>query len=420
MGQKKISRRDFISQSSVGIASFAILKSRGESLASLPETGDGDIIYRELGKTGIQIPIISMGVMNADNPAVMKRAYDLGIRHFDTAWRYQNGRNEEMVGNVIEEMDIRDKIILATKVPLAFGNRSSYTLDELEDLKKTQGNDLEKRLKQDYLDTFETSLKRLKQKYVDILYVHSVKDPGTVQLPFLLEALAQLKKEGKTRFVGVSTHRNEVDIINKVVEEKFFDVILAPVNYKTSRREAIKEALRRANEQGIGIVAMKTQAVYDNSTETNHTAALKYVMQNTYITTAIPGFTTFDQLDEDFSVARNLEYTKEEEKYLNAFWEKQTAVNMPCQQCETCMDMCPQNIDVPDLMRTYMYATGYRNLEHARITYDSISKNRNLSSCTDCTSCRIKCPNGLDVASNIRHLKSIFYNRPFLDRIMRS
>ena len=58
MGQKKISRRDFISQSSVGIASFAILKNRGESLASLPETGDGDIIYRELGKTGIQIPIV--------------------------------------------------------------------------------------------------------------------------------------------------------------------------------------------------------------------------------------------------------------------------------------------------------------------------------------------------------------------------
>ena len=409
MDLNPISRRDFLSKSSLGMASFAILKDSRKS--SVTKTGfeKGKIIFRELGKTGIRLPVVSMGVMNADNPAVMKRAYDLGIRHFDTAWRYQNGRNEEMVGKVIKEMDIRDKITLATKVPLAFGNRSSYKIDELEDLRKTHGDDLENKLKNDYLQTFEESLRRLQQDYVDILYVHSVKDPGTIELPFLLEALTKLKKEGKVRFVGVSSHQDEAAVIHKAVDMKFWDVILAPVNYKSRRREAIMEALKRAERSGLGIVAMKTQAVYDNSKDTHHTAALKYVLQNEYIHTAIPGFTTFDQLEEDFSVAKNLDFTEEEEKYLKAFWDNATsASNNPCERCEKCLSTCPQNIDIPDLMRTYMYAAGYRNFEHSRITYESIPKEKNLSGCNDCATCTARCVNGLNIPSNLNQLKALF------------
>jgi len=58
---------------------------------------------------------VSMGVMNADVPGILRRSYELGIRHFDTAAVYQNGRNEEMVGIVIKEMGIRDKVVISTK-----------------------------------------------------------------------------------------------------------------------------------------------------------------------------------------------------------------------------------------------------------------------------------------------------------------
>ena len=75
------------------------------------------IIFREPGKTGIRLPVINMGLMNADNPTILKKAYEAGIRHFDTAWGYQNGRNEIMVGNVIKEPEVRDKVIIATKIP---------------------------------------------------------------------------------------------------------------------------------------------------------------------------------------------------------------------------------------------------------------------------------------------------------------
>ncbi len=49
-------------------------------------------------------PIVGMGVMNADNPELLRRAFDVGVRHFDTAAYYERGRNEERVGRVIEEV----------------------------------------------------------------------------------------------------------------------------------------------------------------------------------------------------------------------------------------------------------------------------------------------------------------------------
>jgi predicted aldo/keto reductase-like oxidoreductase len=315
-----------------------------------------------------------------------------------------------MVGAVVRETGIRDKITLATKVPLALGNRSSYTTGDMEELRKTHGQGLEKKLHEDYLDTFSTSLRRLQLDSVDILYVHSVKDPATITWPFLLDALGKLKHEGKVRFLGVSTHQNEVPIIDQATKSGSFDVILAPLNFKTSRRNSIAAALERAHKRNIGIVAMKTQAIYDSSKETNHTAALKYVLRHECVCTAIPGFTSFDELEEDFSVARNLAYTADEERYLRDFRANASLgkVSGTCERCGQCQPGCPRQANIPDLMRTYMYAAGYKNFEHARITYESIPAGENLSACDNCTTCRANCVNGLNIPSNIRQLKAIY------------
>ena len=407
-----MNRRNFLKKGTSGLAGMTLLSGLSLQGRSQNSNNKHRILSRKLGSTGISLPIISMGVMNADNPAVMKSAYDHGIRLFDTAWRYQNGQNERMVGNVIKEMGIRDKIVLATKVPLAFGNHSSYTIPEIEELRKKEGKGLEKKLKEDYLKTFEESLQRLQQNYVDILYVHSVKDPRTIELPFLLEAITQLKKEGRVRFLGVSSHQNAIPIFKKVVEMDVFDVVLACLNFKMPDREEMKKVLKQLKAKGLSVLAMKTQAIYSNNKITHHTAALKYVLQNDFITTAIPGFTTFAQLEEDFSVVRDLEYTPEEKQFLNDYWNKTTADpalgDIPCQGCEACLASCPNQVSIPDLMRTFMYASGYGNFEHARITYETIPLNNNLKQCNNCSYCTASCINGLDIPSNIRQLKALF------------
>ena len=159
-----------------------------------PRQGAGQPITRVLGKTGIRVPIVSMGVMNADNPALVKRSYEMGVRHFDTASGYQKGRNEEMVGSVIKELKVRDQVIIATKIPPG----RPEIMDQMGD----------KLVEEDFLARLDQSLARLQTDYVDILYIHNISDPALLKRPGLLAAIDKAKKTKKARFVGFSTHKD--------------------------------------------------------------------------------------------------------------------------------------------------------------------------------------------------------------------
>src|ERR1700690_3990254 len=108
--QREWNRREFIVKPILWAGAARVLGGTDVLLASpMNETAMGPVLQRTLGKTGITMPVVSMGVMNADVPGLLRRAYELGIRHFDTAAVYQQGRNEEMVGAVIKEMGVRDR-----------------------------------------------------------------------------------------------------------------------------------------------------------------------------------------------------------------------------------------------------------------------------------------------------------------------
>ena len=117
---KEWNRRDFIVKPIVWAGAAGVLSKTSLSFAE--PANSAPLLQRTLGRTGLTLPIVSMGVMNADIPGLIRRSYELGIRHFDTAAVYQNGRNEEMVGAVVKEMGIRDKIIVSTKQ----GTRASF------------------------------------------------------------------------------------------------------------------------------------------------------------------------------------------------------------------------------------------------------------------------------------------------------
>src|ERR1700686_49806 len=115
MKKHEWNRREFIVKP-ILLAGAASVIGKAESLLGSPliAKARGPLLERTLGKTGITLPVVSMGVMNADIPGLLRRAYELGVRHFDTAAVYQQGRNEEMVGSVIKELGIRDKVLIRT------------------------------------------------------------------------------------------------------------------------------------------------------------------------------------------------------------------------------------------------------------------------------------------------------------------
>lgn len=387
-------RRDFIVKPIVWAGAASVI-GKAESLLGNPlnETASGTILQRTLGKTGITLPVVSMGVMNADIPGLLRRAYELGIRHFDTAAGYQQGRNEEMVGSVIKEMGVRDQVVISTKQPSRNGPSSA--------------TDAKKR----FIEGVESSLKRLQMDHVDILYHHAVDSISAARAEGPLEALQSLKKDGKTRFIGISTHQT-VEVLNEAIRLGGFDVALVMLNYTMVHDREILDTIERATKSGIGIVAMKTQAggairpdpkLPKQLPPASQTALLKWVLNHEFVTTAIPGFSTYEHLEQDFSVARNLMYTFEEEKFLA---DKGFAAKAEfCQQCGECKEDCAKNVDVPALMRAHMYAVQYRNMELARTTLASAAAG--LNACATCESCPVVCRSTVPVARKIAELRAL-------------
>lgn len=369
--------------------------------ATLQETSG--LIRRQLGRTGLMLPIVSMGA--TAGPGLVIRAYELGVRHFDTAAKYGRGQNEEMLGKAIKPLGARDKVVIATRViipPQLFEGPNPELV------------------KEQLLKGAETCLQRLQMDYVDIFSLHEPGSPAEINHPGALEALRLLKAQGKARYVGFSTHRGQVDMLKAAANGGFYDVVLMAFNYTMSEKTPLLDAMKLAVSKGIGLIAMKTQAggtgpsgpVYreqilkeDVRPPVNHLAVLKWALRHETITTAIPGIGDYAHLEEDFSVASNLELTDKEKKYLAD--ENLKARLEFCQQCGECVPSCPQHVEIPALMRTHMYALNYGNTDQARETLAGVPAERGLDACRTCTRCHAACVNTVNIARKINELKTI-------------
>src|SRR3989337_568382 len=120
MGKKPIGRRDFMKSTLAGLGGFFFLpgtEKKEETRVAQTKGKERKFVYRTLGKTGMKLPVINMGVMNSDNPNLIRAALDAGIVLLDTAHGYMGGRNAEVIGSVIKGRP-RDSYIIASKVNL--------------------------------------------------------------------------------------------------------------------------------------------------------------------------------------------------------------------------------------------------------------------------------------------------------------
>jgi len=388
---------------SVGVLGLPKKTKAAVRLGVIEQISSKNIILRTLGKTGLKIPIVNMGVMNADNPELVRKSYEIGVRLFDTAASYQRGRNEEMVGKVLKDLNARDQAVIVTKVLVP-------------SLRERLGPDKQKT---EFVKMAEGSLKRLKADYVDLILLHDVSNIEDVNNPGVREAMQILKEQKKARFVGFSTHNNMAACLDEAAKTDFYDVLLVAFNYALSDDSKLYRSLSNAVSRGIGILAMKTQCSqywYRDDFVPNtkrryygkimHTAVLKWVLQHDFIAAAVPGYTTFDQMEEDFSVAYDLTYNPEEKKFLE---DSQVKLSLAyCRQCNSCLPTCPKGVNIPALMRTHLYAACYTNFYQARDTFDSIPKEKGIQVCAPCGSCQARCMHRINIAKRIDELKALY------------
>jgi hypothetical protein len=340
-------------------------------------------VYRTLGRTGLKITVVSFGAMLTPEPEVIRAAIEQGVNYIDTARKYMGGKNEEIVAKAVKGM--RDKVYIATKTP-----PDSITKAEI-------------------IRNVELSLKTLGTDHIDVIQLHNLTGKERIFIAETREALAQLKKQGKVRFCGVTTHKNEVEVLNALVDDpdRFFDTCLVKYNFKSDREVSV--AIDRAASAGIGIIAMKSQAGGYDTTGlgriTPHQAALKWVLRNPRVTAAIPGMRNMTEYREDIAVM-GMPFTYADLRRLDRYAE--AIAPFYCSFCGSCEAGCPRGVEISTVNRALMYADGgYRDISLARATYAELPPRATASVCMECAECAARCVNGLDIAAKMDRARGL-------------
>ena len=314
-----IGRREFLQKSSMAALSVPLISSYGSlpvndhpeelSLQVKQEWRNKQegMVYRQLGRTGFMVSELVYGTerITPDNPRPVEIALERGINYFDTAPQYGRGDAETTLGKVFNTPSKRDKIFIATKLSPLPGLRNRLyreIFDTLPSAKKEEIQGKANKLRADcgiekpgyfliywpgqprqldgvflsdammeeygerverspefkklIFSTVEESLKRVGTDYFDVLHCpHSAASPTEIMNPSIIDTYNELKKQGKVRYLGFSTHHGQADLLNKAIDLKYFDVVM--LAYNVINYGFLDHILKRAKENGIGLIAMK-------------------------------------------------------------------------------------------------------------------------------------------------------------------
>ncbi|WP_054700119.1 aldo/keto reductase, partial [Desulfosarcina cetonica] len=350
---------------------------------------------RPFGRSGIQVPILSLGGM-FDIPAnqtLLKQALRWGVTYWDTAHIYSGGRSEAGIGQFFERYpETREKIFLVTK----------------------SGGDTPKALQRDLL----TSLDRMRTDHVDLFFVHGIRDAGIMDNRLRAWSEAQ-KAAGRIRLFGFSTHSNMERCLLDAARMGWIDGIMMTYNFRLMHSPRMQEAVKACVEAGIGLTAMKTQgggAVRTDAAEelalagrfvqkgfTDKQAKLKAVWENPQIAAICSQMPTMSILMANIAAAVDRTTLSENDRRHLERYAQTTYAGY----CAGCTHICEKTlgggVPVGDVMRFLMYARSYGDTTGARQQFAELSESvRQKLPRMDYSLAESRCPRRLPIARLMR------------------
>ncbi|MBS7625365.1 aldo/keto reductase [Candidatus Bathyarchaeota archaeon] len=340
------------------------------------------MIKRRLGRTNLMVSIIGFGAIKLPqvdletSTKVLNRALDLGMNFIDTARSY--GDSEEKIGFALSGR--RDEFYLSTKT-------HALTYD-------------------DAVKDIERSLKSLRTDYIDIYMCHNPNHPSKFEKVMSpngpLKALKEAKSKGIIGHIGFSCHRYH-ETMEKGIRSGEFDVIM--IAYNLLNDELLDERiLSLAKEMDVGVIAMKPLAggflaappaalANKSKIPINAETALRFILSNDAIATAIPGMMRVEEVEENARIGENFLSMSEEEKRM--LMEVAGSLGKEfCRGCGYCQP-CPQGILIPIILRHLTYYKYYDMREWAKGRYRMVEVK--ADSCLKCGQCVEKCPYNLNI-----------------------
>lgn len=354
-----LKRRDFLKGALTSLG--AGLMPRRTLAAQLEEMPS-----RILGRTGLKVSVLGYGAMQCSDAGTIRYGLDQGINYIDTADCYMGGRNEKIVGRAIS--GIRDGLVIATKVHISKESKMRKSVNR--------------------------SLVSLGVDRVDLMQLHGMSSRNEILNKDVQQIMRTMKEEGKFSFAAVTTHTNQIEVLEAVVEDGFYDAVLVAVNFRSP--PALFEAIEKAATAGVGIIAMKTQNGGYTDTLlpelTPHQAALRFVVEKPGVHLAVPGMLSRKMINENQAAMRGKTGLTD---ILRLDSYKMVLNGKACSFCSRCLNQCRYGTGGLDAARIAMYSEGYGD--------DNLAAERGVEvalavrTCVECEECTVCCSQGIDI-----------------------
>jgi uncharacterized protein len=374
--------------------------------------------YRIDKKTGNKLSVLGFGCMRFPHKLGMTdmhkteelvmHAIEKGVNYFDTAWLYPG--NEEALGAVLSRNNARNKIYIATKMPVMLLNPSR---ENKIDFDKYLNQSLE-RLRTDYIDYY------LMHMLTDMEQWKKLKDAG------IESWLAQKRKIGQIKRVGFSFHGSASEFL-KILGAYDWELSLIQYNYFDENYQAGVMGLRAAAAK-MPVVIMEpllggklaaglpkdAVKIFQNADEDLTPAgwALNWLWNQKEVTAIISGMNAKEQLEENISLAEKSSAGMLDDNklavYKSALDVIKRSCKVRCTGCNYCMP-CPAGVNIPGSFSAYnaVYSMGYYEgmKQYAMSTGMTQEKSSSPHLCVKCGKCEPQCPQSIQIMKELDIIK---------------
>jgi|LSQX01.1.fsa_nt_gb predicted aldo/keto reductase-like oxidoreductase len=351
--------------------------------------------------------------------SMIRDAVDNGINYYDTAYIYNGGQNEVLLGKALAG-GYRERVYIATKLP-------AYMVQKLSGAQSM----------------FATELKRLKTDYIDYYLLHMLTDINSFDRMVeigVLQWMEELKSAGTIRNIGFSFHGSH-DSFRKILEAYPWDFCQIQYNYMDENHQAGKEGLLLAAKMGIPVIVMEpirggmlSDQLPDSITrafrETNPGRsmaewALRWVWNHGEVTVVLSGMSTEAQLFENIKTASDALPNSLTDADLAVFErvkaDMAAQTRIPCTACGYCMP-CPFGVDIPGCFSIYnekYLVNGSGGFFNYYRTLGVFSVRPGFASmCTECGRCESHCPQSIEIRKELKLVRRTF-ERPISRSVIR-
>ena len=390
----QLQRREFLQAGA--LASAAVLSPGSPSLGDEPNASKPTLPTRKLGKTGVDVTILNHGTWQAPGALdrLLRTSYASGVRYFDTAKSY---RTEPGLAKWFQAMpEVRKDIFLVTKDSPNTPSQMIKLLDQ--------------------------RLANLQTDYVDLFFIHALGDHHETDVAMemvkgqeLKETIEAIKKSGKAKFVGFSTHHaNRAQIIQAAAEGGLVDAIMLQYTPWLDKDSALNRALDAAHARGIGLISMKQVAGTNGQRllqqVPKHVPSLKEkglspfqgllqaIWTDERISSCCVSMKNVDQIAENTRAAREFAPLKaaEIQGLKDAFLASRPTMCLDCDG--RCAVAAGTEAELGNLTRFLTYHEHHGHRVEARRNYSELPESARDWKGADLAAARAACPSHLDFA----------------------